>query len=425
MDYATGLELILADLIKRTRLRPLLDSRGDTKTLDQLAKGQRKTPYRLLLDIEKNVIEDIKNQCGEKWADWIQGHWAIVRYLEAFGITEHGWPDEPLPPASYHYVKTLIKHAFRDMEGPVQDEWLAHPFRAWVEYLSHSLKLDEQSIRKRICESLSKNKPGADSARTYRRWYNECMNIRTLPEGHRQFVQDAIGETCQTPITSETLDHFTGWFLLTIGIQSMSESERSILAISHPMTLPIISRPPHPYRLASQEEWIQASGFLHEVVSPYVYGHLNIEQLVALLDKWQADAENNTVLRVQYGRLRARIARARGEKAVELYDYIVRISAEAGWTDKEHHSCIRESLGYSLRIKDNHAFRNFWDAARKSFLFNEVAEQPTEIVMNYLYKYSEVDPRRLVLVYNLTGFGLVEMPAKEAMSMDLATTFPY
>ena len=404
MDYATGLESILSDLIKRTKLRPLLE-RKVTKTINQLAKGERKQPYRLLLQIENHATEQLQLQCGAEFADWLNKSWEGFRSVVAIGTTELGrYGGQPQSFTDFS-LETLIKHAYRDLTvggftGPDYVNWLECPFQSWIDYVSEAGGVQPRDIEQRLCRAFTDPAKGSDFSRTFRRWYSEAENISKLPGGHRAFVSvvTAIPNNIEDPDLVKVLDHLTSWLVLTIGFQSLSRSHRKLLMQPRSLHLSVISRPPRLYSTATVTEQSLACRYVEEITMPYREGTLFGDDLATALDDWEARAVKNILLRVQHGRLRARVLRANGADACPLYDDVVKLSAVAGWMDNEHHACLLEALGYSYQLENGrYWFEHFWDLARKSLVFVDMAEKPRPKLLEIIKVYGSVDPRRLPL----------------------------
>ena len=362
MEYESGLESLLRDIVNAAALRTMLEN-SQVKRMDRIAKGCDTEPFRLLNQLEGDIRQIIHTQCGEEWLKRLSDQWRSYKLLVTLGISDMPYASSEARNFQSNYLAGALRNLYNDERGaPDIDDWLHQPFKAWLEFVSvkYSCKLSE--TKSQIYRL------GSPSVRTVDRWI-KGDNIQPKHE-HRKIVHFAMGlsDDPKDPNDIAMADYLTGWLLLTIGIQSIPEVTRQKLREYSPF----LSRPPE------AKKSHLACSFVAEVTVPYLEGELRGMELEEKLHTWRPKAVNDTEISGQWCRLVARLLAERGEDATEYYKQAILDSALNGLQSEEHRWCLIEALAYCRSAKKTTSFKHFWDRARKSALFNyEMSGMPS------------------------------------------------
>jgi hypothetical protein len=387
----------LRALIAASGFRPLFDSKGQDKDLDDLALEKRPgSNFQLLQDCQAQWLCAIRADCGADWSNLIDSAWhrhgnllcSFARDTDTTGMIPARASEALLRLLVIPELSGFIRRASTELTLLDVKSWWEAPFEAWLQEAARQSGLPDTLLLARLANHLDIDE------RTHERWQQgESIGTKLWP--YRATVQALL---IDSTLTAKQVERLTGWLVMAVALQSLSAELRDSIKRDFHM---------HGQQLLKTEQQVReqleceaadrSSLLLSDQVVPvladcdrlFADARGNQRQIRDRLDWLQALYERGSPLvraahEYLWSWLSARLAANLGEKdkALELYA----AACKQGWwrAGRNQHAILREALCYAVGVGDKVGARHYWDRCYLLGLNNPPQQELDEQVLRRL-----------------------------------------
>jgi ankyrin repeat protein len=370
---------LLRSIITRAGYRSHIADIGLDKDLDDLAKESRdSSSCDLMIGIEDACREELKLECGIEWAQhfnqaWIQTRGEIQQLalnVDTSPLADEQGQEEALRLFVIPMLAEFLRCSKSIFSGPVADGWWKSPVSAWVRWTSTQAKVSNKFILNNLANHLDADPRSID------RWL-AGEPLQKLHWPYRPVIEAVIGSDAAQCVKTEGIDQLTGWLIVSVAFQSLSEDERDRIR--------------RVFYLRTQQSWslenavheLKRQGYENDnrtvraTTTPLL---TQIEQMFFQspdsgairqgLNELQALIDKETKFwRLSYQYIHdwfaARLAATTGEKAEALRLYEAAVNRAWWFVGPNQKPIITEALLYSVGVGEIAVAKRYWD---KTFL---------------------------------------------------------
>lgn len=220
---------VLRILVRLTGYRPYFENIGGDKDLDDMSNGSRPGSNFTLFQYSQNTwLRALQEDCGIEWhnlvSSYFQQHIKKLQILSR-GVDTTGLISSKAKVVLQRSVVTpgisgFIRRASNETQFNIPVSWWNQPFATWLNIVSDYSDLSGAQLVERLESHLEVD------ARTLERW-RQGGTIGASLWPYRHAVQAML---IDTHLDKKRIEQLTGWLVISVALQSISEKLRADIA---------------------------------------------------------------------------------------------------------------------------------------------------------------------------------------------------